>query len=120
MDNRKPSDELRRLIAAFGHSLAGIKAALDQPAFRLEMLASCIMAPLALALGKTGLERAVLIGSLLLVLVVELLNTGIETAIDRISTDIHPLSKLAKDVASGAVLVSLVNAATVWFLIVLT
>jgi len=119
MSNAKPS-EIRRLIAAFGYSFEGLKAISSHPAFRTELLVSIIMLPLALCLGHNGVERAMLVGSLFLVLIVELLNTGVETAINRISPEIHPLSKLAKDVGSAAVLLSIVNACVIWFFIVIT
>jgi diacylglycerol kinase (ATP) len=115
-----PPNEFQRLIAAFGYSFEGLKAVLPHPAFRAELLASAVMAPIALVLGDNGMERALLIGCLFLVLIVELLNTAVETAIDRISKEHHPLSKLAKDIGSAAVLLSLVNAGVIWFLIVLT
>jgi diacylglycerol kinase (ATP) len=119
MSRKKPSDEVRRIVAAFGYSVAGLKWVSSHAAFRTELAAACVMAPAALLLAHTGVERALLIGSLLLVLIVELLNTGIEEAINRISTDIHPLSKAAKDVGSAAVLLSLVHAAVVWLCILL-
>jgi diacylglycerol kinase (ATP) len=124
MNSSKPSDgktsEFRRLVAAFGHSFEGLKTVAAHPAFRIELLACAVMAPLAVILGKNSVERALLIGSLLLVLIVELLNTAVERAIDRISTELHPLSKQAKDIGSAAVLLSLVNAGAIWFFIILT
>ena len=106
--------EIKRLIAAFGHASDGLEAAICHPAFLTEILACMALIPLALLLGNTPGQRAMMIGSLFLVLIVELLNTGIESAIDRISTDIHPLSKRAKDMGSAAVLLSIVNAAVIW------
>jgi len=117
MNNAKLSEEIQRLKAACGYSMEGLKAISTHPAFRMELIATAILLPLALLLAHSGVERALLVGSLFLVLIVELLNTGVEKAIDRISTDIHPLSKLAKDVGSAAVLLSLVNAAVIWFFI---
>lgn len=114
----KPSNEIKRLIKAFGYSWQGLKVACAQPAFRTELIAAIIMIPLALMLKPDGIERALLIGSILIVLIVELLNTGIETAIDRISTEWHELSKHAKDIGSAAVLLSIINAAVVWLLVV--
>ena len=124
MNSSKPSKsaigaEVTRLRRALGYSADGIKAISSHPAFRTEILASSILIPLAFFVARSGLERAVLIGSVLLVLIVELLNTGIEVAIDRISKDQHPLSKLAKDVGSAAVLLSIANAVLMWFLIAL-
>ena len=78
-----------------------------------------VLIPLGLYLGKTGVERALLVGSVLLVLIVELLNSAVEAAVDRISTELHELSKRAKDLGSAAVLLSLVNLATVWLLILM-
>lgn len=109
-----PHKEIKRLICAFGYSLQGLKAAWGEPAFRLEAVAIACAVPLALWLTPHGVERALLIGSVLLVAMVELLNTGIEDAVNRVSLEIHPLSKRAKDVASAAVLVSIVNAFAVW------
>lgn len=109
--------EIRRLIAAFGYSLEGIKAAMSESAFRLEVIISIIAIPTACAIAVNGTDRALLIGSLFLVMITELLNTGIETAINRISTEIHPLSKKAKDIASGAVLLSIINAFIIWLVV---
>ncbi len=122
MNSSKPSktSECQRLKAAFGYSLDGLKSIYPHAAFRIELWVCAAAIPAALLLAHSGVERALLIGSLFIVLITELLNTGIETAIDRISADIHPLSKLAKDVGSAAVLLSLVNAATVWFMVLLT
>lgn len=120
MRSRKPSDELRRISAAFGYSLAGLRWAWRQPAFRTEAMLCGILMPPALFIADSGVARAALVGSLLLVLTAELLNCGIEAAIDRISPDIHPLSKAAKDAGSAAVLLSLVHAGAVWFFILLT
>ncbi|CDI00882.1 Diacylglycerol kinase [Candidatus Competibacter denitrificans Run_A_D11] len=109
----------RRLINATGYSWAGLKAAWhNEEAFRQESLLCAVFAPLALWLGNTPVERALLIGSLLLVVIVELLNTGIEAAIDRIGPERHELSGRAKDIGSAAVFMALLNAAIVWLLIV--
>jgi diacylglycerol kinase (ATP) len=75
--------------------------------------------PLALWLTRDGVERALLIGSLMLALVIELLNAGIEAAVDRISLENHPFAKRAKDIGSAAVMLALVNAAMVWLLVLL-
>lgn len=119
MTDKKLSNECIRLLRAFGYSLAGLRYACTQPAFRLELVASLIMIPLAFVITGDALARALLIGSIFLVLIVELLNTGIERAIDRISPEWHELSKAAKDVASAAVLLSLINAGIIWLLMVL-
>jgi diacylglycerol kinase (ATP) len=111
---KSDGNEFARLVKAFGYSFAGLKAACAHPAFRIELVAAVIMVPLAFKLGEDSATRALMIGSVLLVLVVELLNTGIEAAIDRVSTEWHELSKRAKDMGSAAVLVSLLNAALIW------
>ena len=101
---------LRRLWNAFGYSLAGFRAAYKhEDAFRQEVLLAVIMVPLALWLPSSHIGKALMIGSVLLVIVVELLNSAIEAAVDRISLDSHDLAKRAKDIGSAAVLVSLVN-----------
>ena len=79
-----------------------------------------LLAPLALWLGNTGVERALLIGSLIVVLIVELLNSAVEATVDRISFENHRLAKRAKDIGSAAVMLSLLNAALVWALIILS
>ena len=91
----------------------------EEEAFRLEVLGSCVLLPLALWLGHSGVERALLCGAVVQVMIVELLNTGIEVVVDRISIERHALSGLAKDVGSAAVMVSLVLAAIVWGCILL-
>jgi diacylglycerol kinase (ATP) len=78
-----------------------------------------LLAPLALWLGDTGVERALLIGSLVIVLIVELLNSAVEATVDRISFENHRLAKRAKDIGSAAVMLSLVNAGVIWSLIIL-
>ena len=109
---------LRPLIAS-RVALEGLAAAWrHEVPFRLELAAAAVLLPLALYLGKTPLERALLLGCIFLVLVVELLNSALETTVDRVSLDDHPLAKRAKDIASAAVGLSLVNAAAVWLLIV--
>ena len=78
-----------------------------------------LLAPLALWLGDTGVERALLLGCLFLVLIVELINSAIEAAVDRISLEHHRLAKRAKDIGAAAVMLSLVNAGAVWLLLIL-
>jgi diacylglycerol kinase (ATP) len=110
---------LRRLLNAFGYSMAGIKAAYkNEDAFRQEVLMAIVMIPLAIYLGETGLEKAIMIASVLLVIIVELLNSSIEATVDRISLENHNLAKRAKDIGSAAVLLSLVNMAVVWGLLI--
>jgi diacylglycerol kinase (ATP) len=112
---------LRRVVNATRWSLEGFAAAArHEDAFRMELALFAVLAPLGLWLGRTGLERALLIGCLLLVLIVELLNSAIEAAVDRISFDNHRLAKRAKDIGSAAVMLSLVSAVVVWLLILLS
>lgn len=111
---------LRRLINAFGYSMAGLKAAYqNEDAFRQEVLLAVVLLPLAFVLEKNGMARALMVGSVLLVLVVELLNSAVEATVDRISLENHKLAKRAKDIGSAAVLLSLVNLAVVWGLVLL-
>lgn len=110
---------LRRLLNAFGYSLEGIKAAYkNEDAFRQEVLMAIVLIPLAIYLGKTRLETAVMIASVILVIIVELLNSSIEATVDRISLENHNLAKRAKDIGSAAVLLSLLNLAVVWGLLI--
>lgn len=109
--------EIKRLISAFGYSFSGLKAASTEAAFRLEVIVAVFAIPLSFILTTQSIERAMMVGSVFLVMIVELLNTAIEDAINRISYDIHPLSKRAKDVASAAVLLSIINAIFIWALI---
>jgi diacylglycerol kinase (ATP) len=109
------------LLNAAGYSLSGLAAAArHEDAFRQELILVALATPVALWLGSTGVERALLIGSLFLVLVVELLNSAIEATVDRISFENHRLAKRAKDIGSAAVMLSLVNAGVVWLLIILS
>lgn len=105
---------LSRLWHALSYSLAGLRAGWHEPAFRQEALAALLMVPLAIWLGQSWVETALLVGTVVLVLVVELLNTGIEAAIDRIGPEWHSLSKRAKDMGSAAVLLSLLLCGAVW------
>jgi diacylglycerol kinase (ATP) len=103
-----------RVWHATGYSLAGLRAGWDEAAFRLEACLAFVMLPLAFWVGGNWVEVALLASSVLLVLVVELLNTGIEAAIDRIGLERHPLSKRAKDMGSAAVFLSLFIAGGIW------
>lgn len=105
---------LRRVWYATGYSLAGLRAGWDEKAFRQEAIAAAALLPLAFWMARTWVEAALLAGTVMLVLIVELLNTGIETAIDRIGPQWHPLSKRAKDMGSAAVFLSLLMAGSVW------
>lgn len=111
---------LRRLINAFGYSLAGLKAAYkNEDAFRQETVMAIVLIPLALYLGTSTMMRAMMIGAVLLVMIVELLNSSIEATVDRISLENHRLAARAKDIGSAAVLMSLLNLAVVWGLLLL-
>ena len=108
----------RRIIGAARHSLAGLRDAVrGEAAFRQELLLGAILAPIAVWLGDDGLERAVMIAVLLLVLIVELLNSAIETVVDRFGPEHHDLSRRAKDIGSAAVFISLVTVPVVWALV---
>ena len=105
-------------MAATTFSAAGFRAAWrGEEAFRQEVVLAAILMPAALWLGQTMLQRAILIGTCLLVLIVELLNSAVESVVDRIGHDLHELSGQAKDMGSAAVLLSLINTAIVWFAI---
>lgn len=111
---------LRRVRNAAGYSWAGLRAAFrHEDAFRQELLLAAVLVPLAIYLGDSGVERALMIGAVMLVLVVELLNSALEAAVDRISFEHHPLIKRAKDMGSAAVLLTLTQAVVVWALILL-
>ena len=109
-----------RMRHAFGYSLAGLRAGWAETAFRQEALAALVMIPTAFWLGQSWVEVALLAGTVLLVMVVELLNTGIEAAIDRIGPEWHELSKRAKDMGSAAVLLSLLLCVGTWLAAVWT
>ena len=111
---QKARTGLSRVWHATGYSIEGLKAGWGETAFRQEALAAFVLLPLSFWLGNTWTEVALLAGSVLLVMIVELLNTGIETAIDRIGPEWHDLSKRAKDMGSAAVLLSLLLCAGVW------
>jgi diacylglycerol kinase (ATP) len=109
-----------RIRNALKNSLVGLRDAFDQEdAFRQEIALAAILVPLALLLPVTAVERVLLIASVLLVLIVELLNSSLEAAVDRISLEAHALARQAKDIGSAAVLLSLINAAVTWGLILL-
>ncbi len=111
---------LTRIIQAFFNSLAGLADAWrHESAFRQELLIAAVMIPVAFVLPVTAVERAMLIAVVLLVLIVELLNSSVEAAIDRISFDHHNLSKRAKDIGSAAVFVSLCLTVLTWAVILL-
>jgi diacylglycerol kinase (ATP) len=109
---------LRRIINAGGYSLAGFRACWrHEAAFRQELMGLVPLLPLALYLGRSGVERALLAGSLLLVPLVELLNSAIEAVVDRVGNEHHELSGRAKDVGSAAVFLAIAMAVVIWLLI---
>ena len=106
---------LDRILRATGHSVAGLRSAYrGESAFRQEFWLAAGLAPLAFWVGRGWVEVTLLVSSLLFVLIVELLNSGIEAAIDRVSFELHDLSKRAKDLASAAVFLSLLLCAGIW------
>ena len=111
---------LKRIIDASGYSWLGIKAALKhEAAFRQELFLGIILTPIAITYAQTSIELALLMGSLFLVLIVELLNSGIEAVVDRISDEHHELSGRAKDLGAAAVMFSLINVIVIWGVILL-
>jgi diacylglycerol kinase (ATP) len=111
---------LRRILSATRNSLEGFVAAVrHEDAFRQELIMAAVLVPVGIWLGKDGLERALLVASVLLILVVELLNSAVEATVDRISFDNHRLAKRAKDIGSAAVMLSICTAAVVWLLVLI-
>ena len=111
---------LQRLLNAFGYSLAGFRAAYKhEDAFRQEIHLAAVLIPLTFWLPASHIGKALMIASVLLVIMIELLNSAIEAAVDRISLDKHDLAKRAKDIGSAAVLVSLINVAITWGLVLI-
>ena len=111
---QKARTGLSRIWHAAGYSIAGLRAGWGEPAFRQEASAAIVLLPLSFWLGESWVEVALLAGSVIAVLVIELLNTGIETAIDRIGPEWNHLSKRAKDMGSAAVLLALLLCAGIW------
>ncbi|MDR1351280.1 MAG: diacylglycerol kinase [Zoogloeaceae bacterium] len=110
---------LARIVNALGYSVKGFIAAFrHEAAFRQELLLVAIALPLGLYLGENGVERALLTGSLLLVLIVELLNSAVEAIVDKTSPEFHDLAGRAKDLGSAAVMTSLILAGVVWGLVI--
>jgi len=109
---------LRRIWNALFYSFDGLKAAYrHEDAFRQEVWLALILIPLALFLPVSGMGKALMMASVLMVLIVELLNSAVEATVDRVSLDHHRLAKRAKDIGSAAVLFSLINVAVVWLLV---
>lgn len=123
-DSGKPADRIgmppkrsgfARLWPAIVHSVAGLRTAwLSETAFRQEVFAFCVLTPVALWLGETGVERSLLVGSVALVLIVELLNTAVENAVNRFGYEYDELIKAAKDTGSAAVFLSILLGAFTW------
>ena len=119
--NKPGATGIKRIINAAGYSMRGLAAALKhESAFRQELALAVVLAPVALYFGQTSIERSILIGSLFLVLIVELLNSAIEAIVDRVGSEHHVLSGQAKDIGSAAVFVSLANVVVVWGIIFFT
>ena len=111
---------VRRVLNALRYSMDGLRAAYTgEDAFRQETLLAAVLIPLALWLPVSGLGKALMIASVLLVLAVELINSAIEAVVDRVSLDRHTLSKRAKDLGSAAVLLALINVGAVWGCVIL-
>lgn len=118
--SRWKNSGLRRVILAAGYSLQGLRTTYrKEAAFRQETWLALVLIPLAVWLGENGVERALMIGSVMLVMIVELLNTGIENIVDRVGLEPHKLSGRAKDAGSAAVMVAMFNVALVWAVILL-
>jgi diacylglycerol kinase (ATP) len=103
-----------RLWHAFGHSISGLGSAWSEAAFRLEVYAAIVLVPAALWLARSWVEAVLLGGTVVIVMIVELLNTAVEAAIDRIGPEWHDLSKRAKDIGSAAVLLSVLLCGATW------
>ena len=111
---QKARTGLNRIWHAAGYSIEGLRAGWNEKAFRQEAIAAMVLLTLSLWLGRSWVEVALLAGSVVIVMIVELLNTGIETAIDRIGPEWHDLSKRAKDMGSAAVLLALLLCMGIW------
>ncbi len=111
---------MKRVWKAFFYSMAGLKAAFaHEEAFRQEVFLAAVLIPVALFLPASGVGKALMIGAILVVLIVELLNSAVESVVDRVSLEHHPLAKRAKDTGSAAVFVSLVNVPVIWLLVLI-
>lgn len=118
--NKPGNTGFTRIINAAGYSWLGLKAAFKhEAAFRQELALAIALIPLAVWLGQSSIERALLIGSVLLVLIVELINSAIEAVVDRFGNEQHELSGRAKDIGSAAVMVALINVIVVWALLLI-
>ncbi|WP_373097512.1 diacylglycerol kinase [Zhongshania sp.] len=118
MMNKPSRTGVAHVLDAYKYSLKGLRAAWrHEVAFRQEIVLATLLLPLALWLGTNASERALLIGSVVIVIVVELLNSAIEAIVDRISTELHPLSGQAKDLGSAAVMLSMLLCLSCWVMI---
>ena len=109
---------LRRLVNALSYSLSGLQLAWrNEAAFRQEIILAIVLVPVAFMMPVDLTQRVLLVASVMLVLVVEMINSAIEATVDRISLDIHPLAKRAKDMGSAAVMLTLTNAILTWTMI---
>lgn len=116
--NSQSALDIKRVINATRYSWLGLKATFsNEAAFRMELLLATLLTPVGLFLGEGGLEKALLVTVLLLVLIVELLNTAVECVVDRVSDEHHELSGRAKDIGSAAVFIALMNVLLVWGLV---
>lgn len=119
--SQKSSGGIGRIAGAIRYSLSGFRTAFrEEAAFRQEVAVLALLSPLPFFLVQSGPARALMIGSLLCILIVELINSSIEAAVDRISTDRHPLAKNAKDLGSAAVMLTIVMAAAIWSIVLLS
>lgn len=115
LDEFKGKQGITRILNAIRYSWEGFGAAWkNEAAFREELLLAVITIPLAFYLGKTGVERGLMVGAILLILIVEILNSGLEAVVDKASPEKHELAKRAKDMGSAAVFLSIINAAVIW------
>lgn len=120
INTQKQRVGISRMWHALNYSIAGLKVAWGETAFKQEAFAAMLLTPLAFYIGTHWVETALLVGSVLLVCITELLNTAIEVAIDRIGPERHELSRQAKDIGSAAVLLSLLLCGTVWIVAIWT
>ena len=118
MSNRQKPTGFTRIFRAFGYSAQGlVHAWREEAAFRQETTLAIVVIPLGLYLGRTGVERALLVSPMLLILIVEILNSAVEAVVDRSGMEHHRLAGMAKDMGSAAVLLSFLLLGTVWFLV---
>ncbi|MEP6886382.1 MAG: diacylglycerol kinase [Gammaproteobacteria bacterium] len=118
MSDRHKPNGITRLLRAFGYSFQGFRYAwAEEAAFRQEVTLSLLVIPVGLYLGRSGVERALLVSPMLLILLVEILNSAIEAVVDRSGSESHPLAGMAKDMGSAAVMLSFALLGTVWLLV---